>query len=218
MAKVQAQAGKSLADVYAVEGSIVGVEELVTQDVTLSHEMGGEIHSERLTCNQVRISSGDIAASTDFNVGVNPSGTGVAPYYTPDVTNRILGVFLAVVAADVNHFEYVALSLRDLNSSREMPIYTWDDSDDDQTRVLWNDDGAGSAEHYQLRSRGLYIQTLATRMGDEQVMCQIMCRGRTKAFGGGTAEVIALVQCLRPARVQITAGQPRSHGLPLPSW
>jgi len=217
VAKVQAQAGKSLADVYAVEGSIVGVEELVTQDVTLSHEMGGEIHSERLTCNLVRISSGDIAASTTFDVGVNPSGTGVAPFYTPDVTNRILGVFVAVVAADVNHFEYVAISLRDLNSSQEMPIYTWDDSDDDQTLVRWND-GGSAAEYYQLRAKPTFNQTLATRMGDEQVMCQIQFRGKTKSGFGGTGEAIALVQCLRPARVQITAGQPRSHGLPLPSW
>ena len=66
MPKILSQAGDSLADSYDVAGSIAGVDDLITQDVQLLHEMGGTIFSERLTSQVLTIASGSIAQNSEY--------------------------------------------------------------------------------------------------------------------------------------------------------
>jgi len=43
-------------------------------------------------------------------------------------------------------------------------------------------------------------------------------RGISNAFGAGTVEAIAMIQLAGPGQGAPTPGQPKSFGLPLPSW
>ena len=45
MVKILSQAGISLADLYNVEGSIAGIEQLDTRELPIVHEMSGTIFS-----------------------------------------------------------------------------------------------------------------------------------------------------------------------------
>ena len=60
---------------------------------------------------------------------------------------------------------------------------------------------------------------LLTRIGTEApngVMPEIIVHGQTEAATGDTFHVFAHV--IRPASVIPAAGEPSSHGLPIPSW
>ena len=80
MPKILAQAGISLADVYDVEGSIAGTDELLSEDVSLVHEMGGHMMSERCRSFVVTLATGDQIQNANF------AATGGL---IPDSPNRI---------------------------------------------------------------------------------------------------------------------------------
>ena len=205
MAKILSQAGTSLADLYDVEGSIAGIEDLSSREVQLVHELGGTIFSERLNMQILRIPSGDIAQSLSWNDIVTLPAS--PPF-------RILGV--TVIVDTAGRTNRVAVMIRSSMTGRELPIWAWDSATaDSNMNVQMVDDGGASAIKI-MHVPVIYpfnVPTLGLGAISPQPMDQIAVRGGTTAFGAGTVENIALVHVAFPA-----IGGLSSHGLPLPGW
>ena len=206
MPKILAQAGISLADVYNVEGSVAGTDELLSKEVSLVHEMGGQILSERLLTHTINIETAALLQNVDYRILFSN---------LPDCPNRIVSVIVAAdVPARVLHAT-VCVS----------PVTSGSDA------VLWNHTGAVDGD-YELRMEdsgvvvnlvGLdphfsFVPFLVTRAGDEALMPQVILSGRTTGFGAGDVSVQAFVTVIRAQRNNPAAGEPTSHGLPIPSW
>jgi hypothetical protein len=210
MPKILAQAGISLADSYDVEGSIVGVEDLNAGDVSLIHEMGGTIMSERLQSFILRLVPTAPAASSNWTVS---SGE------LPDCANRILGAIVVMPSANSTDITNCSISIQNGAIDRQFPFWTWDTGEDAEIRIRFNLDGAGPEDFRQLRPReGIQLPSLATRLGLGEQMPNIRFNGTTSAFGGGTVAIEAYVHICRPNPEVPSPGHPSSHGLPLPGW
>ena len=211
MSKILAQAGISLADVYDVEGSVVGVEQLLAQEVSLVHEMGGQMFSERLGAFIIEISSGAIAQST---------GWAIDTVVLPDAIHRLTAVsVIAEVAADVSNASLAIQEVGGVNVGREIPIWVWNVIDDLEVGFRWSNDGAAVGNVVLLRpSQPQQIPTILPREGSGGQMPHLIFRGATGAFGAGTSTTFMLLHLMRPLPSSPTPGEPKSHGLPIPSW
>lgn len=204
MVKILGRAGVSLADVYDVVGSRAGLEQLESREVSLVHEMGQTIFSERFSLFVRRATSGALMQSVNFNIVLSdlPSGAW-----------RILGV---MVFADVQGRALLAsVAVRDPLGGRELPFWVWDSAgDSDLVRVRMEDNGAGVAQHRVLQPAPALIHLPGLGAGDQpQSMSEIAFRGSTNAFGAGT---VTLTMILQIGFSQV--GGLDSHGLPIPSW
>jgi len=208
MSKILAQAGISLADVYDVAGSVAGVEQLLTQEVSLVHEMGGQMFSERLGAFILEIPNGGIAQSTGWVVDT---------VILPDTTHRILGVtMLSDSAAEVGT---ATLAVANTASDREIPIWSWDSTIDDEVITRWSNDGAAVANMLLLRSVApQQVPYMLIREGIEKQMPHLIFRGSTLGFGAGTNDTFCLIHIARAGDADPQPGNPSSHGLPIPSW
>ena len=134
MTKILGQAGTSLADVYDIEGSIAGVDQLLSEEVTLEHEMGGVIFSERLIGSIERLTTGALVQNTSWDLTL----------VTPPGIFRVLGVY---VQADVGARSTRAqVSIRDPTSARELPLFIWDSANDleQSIRIVENGGAVGN--------------------------------------------------------------------------
>lgn len=202
MSKILAQAGISLADIYDIEGSIVGVDELLSKEVHTVHEMGGTIFAERLSAEIVRGTSGNILQSINFDI---VSSIGPTP-------SRILG---AMVFTDtVARVDRVALMIRDPTTEREICIFAWDQNEA-SVRVRMQDNGAALASFDVLQAAAGVGTLPSMTIGTDQPfpVSEIAFRGRSLAFGAGNVVLTFLVYTAA-ARVSGIS----SHGLPIPSW
>jgi len=207
--KIQSQSGISLARVYDVQGGSLGIDTLDAKEVHLTHEMGGQIHSERLRAFTFLVTSGAIAQSLDF---------GVSSLLFPDSINRLLDVFVSAEPGAAGEWVNVSLCLLMPNGD-EMPIWVWDTSVDLEKNVRVAEPGSGAETRVGLIPLGTqFKQTLLSRGGDSGGIMRLRFRGTTAAFGAGTSEVSAVIHVLRPDRESPVPGAPDSHGLPLPSW
>jgi len=206
--KILSQAGTSLADVYDIEGSIVGLEDLDVNEIKGVHDLGPQIHSERLQTFLVLATSGAVAQSVGWNI--TTAGF-------PDSINRLLAVtVLSSVTARVSH---CSVAIQDVESGREIPIWAWDETPDSEQLVQWSLDGAAVATFINLRSTAaLSIPQLLTRTGVSNAMPALIFRGLTNAFGAGNVQVRVVYQLARPNSGNPPAGEPSSHGLPIPGW
>jgi len=209
--KIQSQSGVSLADTYDVEGSIAGVENLESKDVSLFDEMGGRVFAERLRSFILNISTTAIAQSTTFDI----SFSGI-----PDSPNRIIAACLtAPVAGRVAH---AALHLsQDTGDTffTDQPIVAWDDAVDPEVICRFALKGANQSNAIVMRPAGLAFEPLLmTRMAPDFTMPELKLRGKSSAFGAGTIIVTAIVLIARANPETTVAGTPSSHGLPVPSW
>ena len=203
MPKVLAQAGTSLADVYDVEGSVAGVEQLLSQEVNLVHEMGGTIFSERFSTFIRRTQT----AATLQSVDIDEVITGLPnPYW------RVLGV---VVLVDVTgRLTRMCVNIRDpvVGTGREIPVWIWDAANSNAVRI--DEEGTVLVREALTPVPGT---TLVPSMGvgdlQPQGTTELSLRGRTSAFGAGTVTITALIQ-IGFAQV----GGISSKGLPLPGW
>jgi len=209
MPKILSQSGVSLADTYDIEGSIAGVENLESKDVHLFDEMGGRVFSERLLSFNIRMTSGAVAQ----NITWNTEAAGI-----PDSINRVLGVFVFIVAADTTEVANCQVSYRDQNDLTEIPIFTWDDGTDPEIPIRYADNSATSTGLIQLRSSVSLLPGLLTRYGEEEDMPSIVFRGVAAGFGAGTVTCVAYIHLCRANRGNPAPGAPSSHGLPLPGW
>ncbi len=203
MPKVLGKAGESLADVYDVEGSIAGVEELLSKDVNLVHEMGATIFSERLRANVIHTDSAAIAASTLWAVSVP----------RPTQHERVLG--LIVVAGVTARMTRVTVSFGEGSPELECPIWTWEvGAGADFERSINVELASGVQNRFQLvPSNATALPNLILRAGQPSGNPQITMRGVTSAFGAGT-----VITSLFLYTCAAGPGGLSSKGLPIPGW
>lgn len=203
MPKILSQAGMSLADMYDIRGSSIGIEQLEARDISLVHEMGETLFSERLSSAIRRISTGALAQSTSWDIIIDD---------LPDGIFRILGV--VVLANSSVNTARAQVSLR--GQGRDTPLLIWDDTNDFETAIRI-DDGGGVAEQVALMplAPGGRVPTLGVGVGQPQVINDIAFRGVTSAFGAGTVVLTALIHiCF----THLGGNVPGNNGLAVPGW
>ena len=204
MPKVQAQAGMSLADAYNVQGSVAGIDELISREVHLQHEMGGTIFSERLSGRIVRATTGATIQNTAFDTEL----TGL-----PDGIYRVIG--LTVLADVTGRLAFCQVSLRDTTNGNdnEIPIFVWDTDNDVTSDVRIDDNGVLGNQVALVPAALPFVPVLCIGPDQpQQVGSQIFMRGLTTGFGAGDVTVVAL------AYLAFQSGGVSSIGLPVPSW
>jgi len=200
--KILGKAGDSLADVYDVKGSIAGVEELLSQDVSLVHEMGGVLFSERLSSRVVALASGSIAQSLAFNVN-----------FSFGENSRILA--LCVITDNVARLNDVQISLTSgpAVDNTEVPIFAWNDANDLSTGINVLLAGSVASRAMLIPATDMQIPNLLVGSDSPRPLTTMSMRGDTTAFGAGTTITTALIYVAFP-QVQGLS----SRGLPLPGW
>lgn len=192
----------SLADLYNVVGSIAGVEELLSREVSLVHELGHTLTMERMQARIFRMETIALAQNVSFSVSLNPLTQSTARIYAVVVT-----VDTAARIANIN------LVARDPLNAVEIPIWVWDAVNEDTIRF---DDGPGLANQIALRASASYNPLPICMYGidlDRHVN-QFRLRGTTSGFGAGTVTVTALIY----AAFTDAPGTLSSRGVPIPSW
>lgn len=202
MSKILSQTGVSLADVYDVKGSIVGVEELDAEAVKTVHEMGATIFSERLSTRIVSIPSTAIAQTITFNVN-----------FTATETSRVLGV--QVVADDATRVARVQLSITSppAADNAEVPIFYWSAADDVLRRQNILIAGVVGSFDVMVPATPINVPNLLVGFDSPRPASTLSMRGLSTTFGAGTVAIQALIHLAFPQTEGLS-----SHGLPLPGW
>jgi len=208
MPKILSQSGTSLADTYDIEGSIAGVENLESRDVSLVDEMGQRVFSERVQSFIISMSSTAILQSVSFDINAGAF---------PDSPNRILGV--QVIADTIGRVNLCQVSVAGPPSDPgEFPLFVWDTADDVESNIRYSLAGAAAGSDGYLVPSNVFTPFLMTRMGAAAEMGSLQMRGQSSAFGAGTVTIRAFVMIARANPGNPAPGAPSSHGLPLPSW
>lgn len=208
MPKILSQSGVSLADTYRIEGSVAGVENLESRDVSLFDEMGGRVFSERAQSFIITLSSTAILQSVSFDINAGS---------LPDSPNRILGI--QVIADTIGRTNLCQVSVAGAASDPgEFPLFVWDTADDVESNIRYSLAGAAAGSDGYLVPSNVFTPFLMTRMGAEAEMGSLQMRGQSSAFGAGTVTIRAFVMLCRANPGNPTPGTPSSHGLPIPSW
>lgn len=202
MPKILTKSGDSLADLYEIEGSIAGIEELDSRELHLVHELGQTVFSERLGGTIRSGATGDLAQNTAFDVLFATAFPGIW---------RIVNI---VVLADVtSRLSHAQVSVQNADSSREVPLFLWDSAQGVEVTARMVVAGAGAADFQVLVGSPLQLPSLGVGPGQRDRMPTLAFRGLTSGFGAGTVELTALIY------VAFThTGGLSSRGLPVPSW
>jgi len=204
MVKILSKSGDSLADMYDVEGSIAGIEQLETRELPIVHEMGGTVFSERISGFIRRNVTAAINQSTAFDEV--STGLPAGPY-------RVLGVY---VQADVaSRVDRAQVSLRNPLSGREIPIFIWDVNHDVEKDIRIVENGSAVSEDRALvQAFPVVMPSLGIgRFQPQRVGEEIVFRGASSAFGAGTVLLTSLVYVAFSE-----VGGISSRGLPVPGW
>jgi len=202
MVKILSQSGISLADVYNVQGSIAGIEQLESREVSLTHDMASTIFSERYVTTFRRLTTGDILQSVAFDVNVDN---------LPSTPTRILGI--AVLADNAARVERCSVNVRD-GSEQDIPIWSFSVGNSEPIRML--DDGSVVNLSLLIPTPGsVFVPGMIGGSGQPStsMMDGISLRGASTAFGAGTVEVIGVVYMAFAFRAGLS-----SLGLPIPGW
>ena len=204
MVKILTQSGASLADIYDVQGSIAGIEQLETKELPIVHEMGATVFSERLFGQILRGTTGALLQNATWDITIA----------APAAIYRVLGVFMFVDTAARTSIAQV--SLRAIGTNREMPISIWNASNDVESSLRFQDNGAAIGTSIGLvQNRAPIMPSLGIsdgqlgRVGDE-----IVFRGLTTGFGAGNLTAVALIYVGSSAITPAIS----SFGLPIPGW
>ncbi len=201
MSKILSRSGDSLADVYDVEGSIAGIENLESSDVNLTHDMGEVIFSERVGARVLLLQPGAILQSVTFNV----------TFLMPRHMSRILGI---QVTADVGaRTQRLMVGIND--GLTDIPLWMWetgsaDDVEKTERSLLA---GAGPAGRIFFVPMVGFGPSMAFGREQPLVVDQLVFRGESTAFGAGNLNLTAIV-LVAHAQAQALS----SRGLPVPSW
>lgn len=201
MPRVLAQAGTSLADVYDVEGSVAGVEELLSRDVQLLHEMGGTVFSERASAAIRLRTTGAIAQNTSWDLAITELPAGMS---------RVLS---AQIISDSARVDHASLHIVEPIVGREVAFWAWDTNDDPEVQLRTQLDSVVSEVFLLRPSSGILLPNFLVGDGQPQIISDMAFRGVTTAFGAGTVTVQAMIHI---AFSQV--GGVSSRGLPVPSW
>lgn len=205
MVDILGDAGRSIADLYDVRGSVIGIRKLEVTELPIVHEMGSTVFSERCSGFIRLATTGAILQSIGFDLLM----TGL-----PAGLYRVLGVVCIVDTAARIRNVAVSLHAGAANgNAREMPIWVWDDTNDLEGLIRIAQGGAASTET-MLRPGFTQNPNFGVSAGQpQQVGDQIAVRGQSSAFGAGTVTLNAFVYV---GFSQV--GGLSSRGLPVPSW
>jgi len=206
MPRILSQAGSSMAQGYDVDGGIVGVDELDSAAVHLAEDFGARVFSERLQSFLIRMTSGAINQSIDFDI----LAAGI-----PDSVNRILGIFVFETNTRIDN---VQVGWNEQEDDQDMPLFVWNTATDSTRSVRYEDLGTVAAVDLMVPAYPMLTPTIITRTGANRVIPQLVMRGSSTAFGAGTVVCNALVHLCRANPGSPAPGEPSSHGLPLPGW
>lgn len=206
--KVLSQAGNSLADIYDVEGSIAGIEQLESRELPIMHEMGQTVFSERFSTRVIRAVTGNMLQTVTFDLVLNAASGDEAP---PGIPARLLGVTALTDAA--NRLQTAMIAVREPVSGREVPVWAWESTGSIVVRIREND---GAAANLDLLLGDFIFQMPVFVGGTEQptFTSEIAFRGLTQTFGAGTVDLFFLLYI----GVADPGVVPSSRGLPIPSW
>ena len=205
MAKIESQSGISLADIYNVEGSQAPIETLLSRDISLVHEMGQTIFSERASGAIFRASTVALTQSSTFDIITTNM---------PDVPTRILGVQV-FTPDDPARVSQIQVSLRNQDQGREIPIWVWDSVNNVTVRMQDDDGVVGNRFLFEPVSSVRLLPNMLMGTSQPQTVDDISLRGATPAFGAGTITIIALYYVAFAEEVQSGVS---SFGLPIPGW
>jgi len=194
----------SLADVYDIEGSIVGVENLAAEDVNLVHEMGSTIFSEQASGSVSLITTGPILQNITWNLNLAMGG---------DIRRIFAVQVLADVAARVTH---ASININNVNpaGATEIPIWNWQTGVGGDVEKICRCELAGTiANLIRLESGQPFAPTMTFGTDQPRATPRITFRGVTAGFGAGTVLVRALIY-----EGFAFTGALSVRGLPLPSW
>jgi len=202
--KILSNSGESLADIYNVVGSIAGIEHLETHTLPIVHEMGGTVFSERFSTLLIRTPSAAIAQ----NLGFNTILTSLPPF-----PFRIYGiqVFIDTTARIL----IASVAVQNPLNERELPIWHWDSAADIETRIAYDDDGAGplTTIFLQPAAEAVTLPHMMAGTGQPQTTPNLAFRGVSTGFGAGTVQAVLLLH-IGFSEVKGLS----SYGLPIPSW
>jgi len=206
MTKILSRAGASLADIYDVEGSIAGIEQLETRELGIVHEMGATVFSERFSTRIIRITTGDIAQNTDFNIEeVNVSETPA----------RLLGV--QVFATVVSQTLRCAVLATDPILGQDFPLWVFDTAATNSDTVFLEDAAVHSNKQVLVPRIGIPVGPAFVGGREQQgtMASSVTLTGRTTGFGAGVVVHTALL-LIAFARSDGSRSPPR--GITIPSW
>lgn len=205
MAKILSQSGNSLADIYDVEGSVAGIEQLETRDLPIMHEMGATVMSERFTTRIIRLSTTGIAQNLEFRIEI---GT------LPETPARLLGI--QVISDNSGRIVRAAVVATDPTLQQDIPLWVWDAAGAVSEAIIMFD-ATVSAAHSLLIPHGganIFPSFCGGREQQDSMVSSLTLTGRTTGFGAGTVVITALCYLAFPRRdINIS-----SKGVPIPSW
>jgi len=208
MSKVLADVGKSVADVYDVEGSIAGVENVLTKDVQAIHEMASTIASERMGSQLIRVEAAGVVASADFIAAAIGINVGITRLHSVMVlTDNSTRITRCNVNVRTQPGGMPAQTIQ------ESAIWVWNGSDNFLIEIVDDGGAVAGAQCLKPDTAFSYLPTMLSGPGQPQLVSEVVLRGTAAAFGAGTVDIILVLH--------VTAVQPgglSSKGLPVPSW
>lgn len=208
MGKILSRSGESLADLYDVEGSIAGIDQLETRELPIVHEMGNTLFSERLRTRVFRVTTGAILQDVSFRIELDT---------LPETPCRLLG--LQVISDNKARILRCAVYLTDPSLPQDFPVWVLSGATPTGESLVMEDAGT-SATFDLLEPIAPNNQFPSFTGGREQgggtdtMVSQLTLQGRSTGFGAGSVVITALALLAFPARdVNIS-----SRGLPIPSW
>jgi len=202
--KILGQAGKSLPDVYDVEGSQVEVNQLEVDTIKAVHEMGSTIFSERVGGQLHRLDSGTKSENETWDI------------VRSDTASSIFRIWGAVIIASGVRVTLAQISLHDPVLGREIPLSVFDSAVDSDRLIRTLDDGGAIASFALLQSNTAIGNMPSMGFGPDQAPLStgnLAFRGLTSGFGAGTVDVTALVYIGHTQQIGLTP-----YGVPIPGW
>jgi len=204
--KILARIGHTLSGIYNLRGSVGGPQELESENVLVTHEMGALGFAERLSTAVRASETGDLLQSVE-DVTVLTDFPGV-PFMLHGVT---------VLADTAARIDRASVCFND-GSGREMPVFWWNSAAGVEATIRIDPLDAGVAT-FSVLARTSGVDALTPRLmvsGPAQLNQQIAgftIRVTTAGFGAGTVEMTTLFH-ISFAEI----GGLQSYGLPTPSW
>jgi len=200
--KILSQGGRSLADMYDVVGSSAGIESLEAAEVTLVHEMGAVLFSERFNTTVRRFEQTGIAASATVGLGLSNMPAGIT---------RIIG--LQVFSDDASRLSNIVVSMHDAASLQETPFWVW--SGNSRVGRIVDDGSVGNFDFLLPDPGATFIPTFTGGEGTQgpTMQSRLVLRGTATAFGAGTVDVFVAVVLAFQFAATVS-----SFGARVPSW
>lgn len=202
MGKILSQSGVSLSDLYDIQGSIAGVDQLLSEEVNLVHDMGETMFSERLVANVRVVSAGALAQNITWNVALD-FGAHIS---------RILGV--ALFGSVAGRIANAAALISDFAPGQtDCPILAWDSNMTEVVVEIVFGGFTGPRILLQPVTPAV-LPNIVIGIDYSRPAPLISFRGRTSAFGAGSVEPLMALYSLGTQVDGISSNK----GLPVPSW